>query len=156
MEFTNTTAQEVVDANAGADYLNGLSAFTVSIWVKSDVIATDNGFLVSGFLIDDDLFSCRYDVAGTSGGGTNVIKIGFRVAALPGGKIQYESASFVQTLDWQHLVFGYPDPSDQIFLYINGVLDTPTDQTTAVVGGALQDITSIIVGLGGKNDVWGP
>jgi len=34
----------VVDADAG-DYLNGLEAVTVCVWIKSDVTDTDNGFV---------------------------------------------------------------------------------------------------------------
>jgi len=35
----------VIDDDAG-DYLNGLSALTVAVWIKSDEIGTDSGFII--------------------------------------------------------------------------------------------------------------
>ena len=59
----------------GADYINGLSAFTVSVWVKSAEVNSDRGFIdgrdPGG---DDTVLSLRYDAAGFEAGGINVIK----------------------------------------------------------------------------------
>ena len=150
IEFTDTNLQHIIDADAGSAYLNGLTAITVSLWVKSDAINTDDGFVVSEAGIDDDYIQCRYDSAGASGGGDDVIKIGFHIS---GTKRQYESASNVQVTVWQHLVFGWESGS-AIFLYIDGAIDTPT-YTAGAQSGSLTNITSLLIGRGGKNTATG-
>ena len=60
----------------GGDSINGLSAFTMSLWVKTAGIRTDKG-LIHGVDPDggDHTFGLRYDVASwATPGGTNLIK----------------------------------------------------------------------------------
>jgi hypothetical protein len=65
----------VVDEDA-ENYLNGLSAITVAMWIKSDVVGTDKGF-IDGEDPDgnDNVVTMRYDAAGASYSGTNVAKM---------------------------------------------------------------------------------
>ena len=141
------SADSAAEDSKGADYINGLSAFSVSVWVKSTSVDSDRGIFHG---IDpaggDDVFTLRYDAKGWAGGGTNVIKAGIDTT---GGKQQYESASGVQTTEWQHLVLTWSS-GEQLALYIDGKLDEPTDNQDATEGG-IKDVTKFLIGKGGKD-----
>ena len=131
----------------GGDLINGLDAFTLSLWVKSTKVGTDSGFIFpktpNG---KDEIFSMRYDAEGSSGGGRNVIKAGITTI---GGEQTYESASDVQTTEWQHLTLAWQS-GRKLKLYINGVLDKPTYNSTATEG-EVTDVQRLLIGRGGKD-----
>jgi hypothetical protein len=133
---------DYVEDMKGANYLNGLAAITVSLWVKSDVISTDNGFL-RGMTDDgnDTVLAFRYDVAGANGGGANVIKA---TIGSTGGDQQIESSSYVQTNVWQNVVLVWSS-GNQLSLYINGVLDIPTANDPATAG-TITNATELLIG----------
>ncbi len=140
-------------------YLNGLNAMTVCLWVKSDEIPTDRGFVIFEDPASvrhprggDDNRSMRYDAQGSLGGGTNVIKCGITSNATSGnvpGRQQLESSSNAQTSQWQHLSMTWSS-GDLLKLYINGVEDTQIWNEPAKVG-TLTGYTKLIVGKGGKD-----
>jgi len=135
--------QLVINADA-EDYLNGLDAITVSMWVKSDQVGSDRGFLSTVDKVGDDKdLGIRYDDRGSYGGGDDVIKLGLRTTE---GFVEYESASNVQTQAWQHIVLSW-NSGEAPKLYINGQLDNPTYAAPAI-GGTLSGITDLIVGKG--------
>ncbi len=131
-------------------YLNGLSALSFGAWIKSDVIGTDAGFIIFEEPAGNDTHDLRYDAAGANGGGTNVIKYGVSTEE---GSHENESASNVQTTDWQHLMVTWTS-GQAAKLYINGAEDTPTD-VDDVIAGTTTDYTTLIVGRGGKEDAGG-
>ena len=134
------------DSN-GANYINGLNAFTVALWVKSTEVNSNKGFIhgkdPSG---QDDTFTLRYDSAGFDGKGTNVIKAGITTT---GGVTSYESASDVQTTEWQHLALTWSS-GNQLALYIDGALDEATNNKDAVEG-EITNATKFLIGKGGKD-----
>jgi hypothetical protein len=135
--------------NNSGTFLNGLSAVTVSAWVKSNVTSTDRGFL---FAKDpdntDSILSLRYDAAGTVGTGTNVIK---GAITSTGGVQSIESASNVQTTNWQHIAMVWTS-GQQLKLYINGALSTPTGNNAATTG-TITGATKLLVGQGGRDNL---
>ena len=140
LEFDGTD-DRVVDY-AAASYLNGLDAITVCMWIKSNLVGTDKGF-INGEEPDggDNLLEMRYDAAGGNGGGTNVLKM---AVVAPSDEQQLESSSNLQTTEWQHVAMVWSS-GQQLKFYVNGVLDVPTDN------GAPRDvstsgITMLIVG----------
>ena len=144
-----------------AAYLNGLDALTLCLWVKSNVTATDKGFIIFEDPNDHDNRDMRYDAAGAYGGGTNLIKCGITSDADEGpegwpGRQQLESSSNIQTTDWQHLAMTWSS-GNRVALYINGKLDTPTWVEPGLVG-ALVGYTKLFIGKGGKdvetNESW--
>jgi hypothetical protein len=136
----------LVDADAGT-YLNGLDAVTVSVWVQSDLTGTDKGiFDTEAPDGRDDSLGMRYDARGWAGGGREVIKVGLNTT---GGAVAYESASYVQTTGWQHLVMTWSS-GEAMKLYINGVLDTPTDAAPAV-SGTIADVQELVLGRNAKD-----
>jgi len=144
-------------------YLNGLDALTVCLWVKSDLTATDRGFIIFEDLVSiehpfggRDNRGMRYDATGASSGGTNLIKCGITSTATPEGfdawfpgRQQLESSSNVQTIEWQHLAMTW-SVGNQVALYINGKLDTPK-LVEPVHSGSLMGYTKLIVGKGPKD-----
>ena len=65
----------------------------------------------------------RYDAAGASFGGTNVLKMA--VTSAPGGEQQLESASGLQTTNWQHVAMTWKG-GDRLHFYADGKPITPT------------------------------
>lgn len=132
----------------GSDLINGLETFTIALWVKSNEIYTDKGFIFpktpNG---NDEIFSIRYDAKGSDGAGTNVIKAGITTTK---GKQTYESASDVQTTEWQHIVLTWRSGRG-LALYINGVLDQPTFNSNATEG-KLKNIKKFLIGRGAKDE----
>ena len=132
----------------GTDLLNGLDAFTIALWVKSNEIYTDKGFIFpttpNG---NDEIFSIRYDATGLDGDGTNVIKAGITTT---GGKQVYESASDVQSTEWQHIALTWRSGRG-LTLYINGVLDQPTFNSNATEG-KLKNVKRVLIGRGAKDE----
>ena len=139
----------VEDPN-GADYINGLEAFTISVWVKSDSVGHDRGIVLA---IDpaggDNVFGLRYDAASWSTpGGTNLIK---GAITTTGGGQAYEGKSDVQTTDWQHLAFTWKS-GEQLALYIDGKLDDDPTHNDDGKQGTISGATKLLIGKGAKDN----
>jgi regulation of enolase protein 1 (concanavalin A-like superfamily) len=136
---------------ANGSFLNGLTALTVTVWVKSDVTNTDRGFLIFETPASNDNMDMRYDAAGGTGGGTNVMKMGLTVSVSGTNTVlQLESANNSQSTDWQFLTMVWSSGQPLAF-YINGVLDSPTANSAAVVG-TLVNCSAVIIGKAGKDN----
>ena len=136
--------QTVEDPDAG-DYLNGLEAFTISIWIKSDLVGTDKGFLWFSQPSGGDDGGMRYDAATWKwSGGTNAIKV-----AVTGGNV-LESSSGQQATEWQHVTMVWSS-GNEIQLYVDGQLDTPTGVDPATEG-TLTGVTTLLLGKGAKDE----
>ena len=136
----------VGEVRGNSPYLNGLDAMSFGAWIKSNTIDTDSGVIIFTNPAGNDQRDIRYDSAGGSGGGTNVIKYG---VATEEGSHENESAANVQTTQWQHVMVTWTS-GETAKLYINGVLDTPTAEAD-VIGGTTTGYTDVIVGRGGKD-----
>jgi hypothetical protein len=131
-------------------FLNGLNALTVTIWVKSDVTNTDKGFIIFETPAGADNMDIRYDASGSTGGGTNVMKMGVTVSVSGTNTIlQLESSNGGQSTDWQHLTLVWKS-GQALKFYINGKLDAPTANSAAVTG-PLANFSKVIIGQGGKD-----
>ena len=135
----------VVDENA-PNYLNGLDALSIAIWIKSDVAPTDKGFIIceqpDG---GDNIITMRYDSAGANGGGTSLLKM---AVVAPNDEQQLESSSNLQVTEWQHVALTW-SRGEQLKFYVNGELDTP-QANGAPRDVSTGDVTTLIVGWGGK------
>jgi len=134
-------------------YLNGLSAITLSLWVKSDVTYEDRDILFTRNPtgIDAEL-GLRYDRDGARGGAIRCIKASIRATS---GYTQVESTSDVQTTAWQHLALvwqsGQTAPS--LKLYINGQLN-PLTYDGMTVFGTVTGVQKLMLGRGTKDKYW--
>ncbi len=129
------------------DFINGLSQFSLALWVKSTSASVNRGFVV-GQVIDnkDEFFGFRYDSDGFDGGGTNVIKAGITTTE---GTHLIETSDMSATADWQHLVFTWTS-GGTISVYIDGVLDT-LSHTGAAVAGTITEVTNFSIGRGPRS-----
>jgi cytoskeletal protein CcmA (bactofilin family) len=140
---------KVEDTVAGG-YLNGLSAVTISFWVKSDVTGQDRGILFGRAPtgLDEDL-GIRYDLAGVSGHGTRGITASIKTTS---GYTQIESTSNVQTAAWQHLALVWKNGTS-LKLYIDGQLN-PLLYDAGPMGGTIAGVQKLMVGCGAKGTYW--
>ena len=108
----------VVD-ESGPDYLNGLDSVTIAVWIKSNQVPTDAGF-IQGEEPDggDNILTMRYDVAGATSGGTSLLKM---AVVAPGDEQQLESSSNLQTTEWQHVALVWAR-GEELQFYVNGEL----------------------------------
>lgn len=147
IETSGTGTSEVT---VDGTFLNGNSALSVVLWVKSDVTATDKGFLYTYTTFTggtDQGTACRYDAAGASGGGSQVIKC--CIDSTSKTNSGYESASLVQTTSLQNLIFQW-SAGNQEQLYIDGVADVPTARAAAY-GGTVTNCTTLRICRGAKD-----
>ncbi|MHC4230014.1 MAG: LamG-like jellyroll fold domain-containing protein, partial [Planctomycetota bacterium] len=149
-------AGDYVEDADGEDYLNGLSALTVSVWIKSRSASTNRGFIIGMQPDDGDTsITMRYDSGGASGGGTNLLKMAVSTTGDTGDGQQLESSNNSQTTDWCHVCMTWAIDT-QIKFYIDGDLDTPTWSQSVddppITTGTTSQNTTFIVGRGGKDN----
>lgn len=138
--------------------LNGSTGIALSAWIRSDGTGQDRAFFSGADPGNEDTFGARYDQSGWlngNGGTTDLIKLSLLIDDGSGAtNYQYESGSGYQTTLWQHVLFTWSAGSGAQ-LYVNGVLDTPSEISTGfdTVGGALAGQTRFLIGNGPK-DVW--
>ncbi len=145
--FKNDGSKQNATVVDSAELINGLSAFSLCLWVKSNGTGTDRGFIngrnPNG---EDHFFGFRYDKDGYNGGQRNVIKAGITTTS---GAQSLESSGGVQTTEWQHLAFTWRS-GEPMKLYINGKLDTPSFIRPAI-SGTLSNVHKLVIGRGGKD-----
>ncbi len=131
----------------GETYINGISAVTVSLWVKSDLTGTDRGFMIAQDPDDTDtVFGIRYDAAGWAYGGTDLIKAGITTT---GGDQQIEGESGMQTTSWQHVAMTWSS-GNEIEIFVDGVRNVPNG-ADAGQSGTVTGATKVIIGKGAKD-----
>ncbi len=138
----------IVDEN-GADYINGLTAFTMSVWIKATETNHDRGFLMGIDPDDSDsIFGLRYDKDSWDvKGSVDVIKASLTTT---GGKQTYESQSNMQTTEWQHITYSW-ESGKQLSLYIDGILDDNATHNSDATEGKVSNVVKLIIGKGAKD-----
>lgn len=166
MYFDGTDSSYIYNKSV-IEYLNGLKAFSVSVWVKSDTLETDQGFLICDFPKNRDQYlAIRYDKGGYIAGGTNVIKVGLSLTA-DGleDTLEYnmETISDLQTTEWQHILLCWESGDEELTLYIDGEGDLLDPNSLVVKSNMkatdtllppdpyLTDMTELYLGKGGKD-----
>ncbi|MBN1844121.1 MAG: hypothetical protein JW810_00440, partial [Sedimentisphaerales bacterium] len=134
--------------NPDDDLLNGFQECTVMMWIKSNEIGVDRGFMVFEDPMGQDKMDMRYDSAGAATGGTNVLKGGFSGAATSNEK---ETTSGLQTTEWQHAAIVWKKGEDFKW-FVNGIENTGAghDSTHGPISEPLARYQKIIVGAGGN------
>ncbi|WP_170265134.1 DUF2341 domain-containing protein [Salibacter halophilus] len=102
----------------GENYIDGLTEYTFSIWLKPQSNSVNAGVFFGGNRNQnmDRYFSLRYDQTGSNCSGTNVIKHGINRGST---KYTGESNSNIQTINWQHVVVSWQAGSP-LDLHVNG------------------------------------
>ncbi|HWL67502.1 MAG TPA: DUF2341 domain-containing protein [Geminicoccus sp.] len=110
-------------------FLDALSAYTVQAWIKADQVGSDRGIVSVGPITgrDDAMGFClRYDKAGHSGGGTNVILL---EQQLTSGRTRIETASDVQRTGAQFLAVTWQQNGNPQ-IWIDAEANTPSYETS--------------------------
>jgi len=134
----------------GENYINGLGGITVELWIKSNKVPTESGFIngknpPDGF---EGPFTSRYDEVGfESPNPPECIKIAIRAS---NGEQRIESSSYLQSEVWQYLAFTWSG-DNVIQLYVNGSLDAPS-YNDAGRNAPIEDLETLIIGKGTKDD----
>jgi len=127
--FDGSSTAQILDSD-GENYINGLSAITVSTWVKSNATNSNSGWMIG---IEPDggggPMQFRYDSAGFMNTSmSNGMQFQLRVTNDGGSTFDgviYETASNQQTTEWQHVVLVWESGSVPR-VYIDGIQDTPS------------------------------
>ncbi len=144
---SNTTATDL-DAD---NYLNGLTAITIAMWVKSNVTGQDRGLVFTRSpTTHDEEIGIRYDASGASSGATSNIKASLRTDA---GYVQVETGSDVQSTEWQHVTMTW-ESGDSLLVYIDGTRAALVYSNVPTLSGAIVGCDRLLVGLGTKNRHW--
>ncbi|OHB55158.1 MAG: hypothetical protein A2173_00295 [Planctomycetes bacterium RBG_13_44_8b] len=148
LEFDGTNDR--AEDPCAPDYLNGLSAITIGLWVKSDVTNQDRDiFFTHSPTGDNDYIGLRYDKQGYFGYALKCIKASIRATS---GATQIESSSDVQRTSWQHLAMVWQSGTC-LKLYIDGSFDSPTHNTGERFG-VTTGTQKFILGFGTKSTYW--
>ena len=106
---------------------------TVQAWIKADQVGSDRGIVSVGPITgrDDAMGFClRYDKAGHSGGGTNVILL---EQQLTSGRTRIETASDVQRTGAQFLAVTWQQNGNPQ-IWIDAEANTPSYETSVRSG----------------------
>ena len=125
-------------------FLNGLDAITVSLWVKSNVVGTDAGFLFFKDPDGKDQWGFRYDDEGWGTGFDDVVRGGVNTTA---GYIVRESCGNIQTDQWQHVAITWQSGQNMAY-YFDGQYEGRT-QVPKI--GTLTGYEKVLVGKGSKD-----
>ena len=132
------------DQNGGV-YLDGLSDFSISLWVKANATGTDRGlFITKTPGGNDNRLGLRADAAGTTG--TNVWRSTIRATD---SNQKHESSSGAVNTSWQYLTMTRT-PSVMTKFYIDGSPDTPA-WTGNTRSGNTNLASTLIIGQGLKD-----
>ena len=136
---------DYVAQTAGSNVLNGLTAFTVALWVKPANPADDRGILSADNVDTNLTFALATHAFASCGNHSNVVEVTLPTSA---GVVHRISASnALLPGQWQHLAVTWTNGGSPQ-LYINGQLDQPLAgfQTAA---GFVTNCPQFLAGLGG-------
>lgn len=147
LEFDGT--DQAIEDTDGENYINGLSAITACIWIKSDSASTDKGFVFGLPTPDgtDKYIAMRYDSVGSTSGMSNGLKMGL---SLTSGEHNRETSSSTQTTDWQHCLFKWSAGND-IRIFLDGSEDTLGTGIFGPNTGTITNCTTLALGIGSKD-----
>ncbi len=140
---------DMVDDEEADAYLNGLDAVTFSLWIKSNLVGTDKGFLWFYEPDSGDSGGLRYDAASWKWpGGTNIVKGSMGVS---GGLQTIEGSSNKQTTEWQHIAMTWSS-GNRLSLYVDGELENAPTGEDPPRTGTVSGVTKLLAGKGGKDN----
>lgn len=147
--------ERITFGSNGAAIVNGLSELTLEMCFKASAISSDRGLIFGDTTSNnvDSGFNLRFDNAGFSGGGNNVIKAGFGTNSNSGQGSTLESSSNIQSTDWM-CISVVCDVGTSIDLYKDGLLDTPTNRSHNGTATSVSNCNDLVIGRGAKSGLW--
>ncbi len=142
---------DCVRQTPATNFLDGLEAFSVSLWVNSAATNTGQGILCANDTGTDGTLALYTSSAASCGSSSNVIEA---TVSTTFGVARYISASNVMTNGWQHLALTWSNGLAPA-LYINGQPDQPLSHVLTWAG-VLTNCPQFVVGKGpaGISNSW--
>jgi hypothetical protein len=128
---------------SGSNLLDGLQAFSVSLWLQAGSTNGDQGILTADDTGTNQTLALCTRTYASCGHSSNVIEATIPTA---GGVVRHISAGNVTTNAWQHLVLVWSNGLAPA-LFLNGQLDQPLYHMVPALG-ALTNCPQFIVGQG--------
>jgi len=142
LQFFGTN--DCVRQSAGSNTLNGLKAFTVSLWIKPPLTNSDRGILTGDDSEAIPTFSLATRKLASCGSDTNVIEATITTTR---GTVNRISANNALTPgQWEHVALTWTN-GEAPKLYLNGQLDQPLAGFVAI-SGVLTNCPEFIAGKG--------
>jgi hypothetical protein len=123
--------------------LDGLKAFSLSLWIKRDGTNADQGIFAASDSGTNVTLALSSKTLASCGNYTNVIEA---TIATTHGFVRHVSANNLVTNAWQHLLLTWSNGLAPA-LYVNGQLDQPLDHMVTL-GGVLTNCPRFVVGKG--------
>jgi hypothetical protein len=143
LQFSGTN--DCVRQSGGSNVLNGLNAFTVSLWIKPPPTNSSQGFLTADDSGTNPSFSLATRTSASCGDETNVVEA--MIPTTKGVMHRTSASNALKPGQWQHLALAWTNGNEPK-LYINGQLDRPLSGFVAA-SGVLTNCPQFIVGKGG-------
>ena len=140
----DTACDYVIDVDA-EEYLDGLDALTVALWIQSEETESDRGFLTTCDPPEKDCLNLRYDAVGSNGEAENTMKAYVQTDE---DLHRCEGEAGLQTTDWQHVVMTWTS-GDRIRLYADGAPQS-LSHDEGPLEGLTCDTEELLIGTGYK------
>ena len=140
LRFSGTN--DCVRQSSGTNFLDGLKAFSISMWVKSGAPNLDQGIFTANESGTIPTLGFAAKTA-SCGSATNIIEA---TLATSRGSIRHVSVSDLITNEWQHLALSWSNGLAPA-LFINGQRDQPFSHMVAL-SGFLTNSAQFVVGKG--------
>ena len=134
---------DCVRLSTNSGFLEGLNAFSLSLWINSASTNTEYGIFTSSESGTNATLSLATRTYASCGHSTNVLEA---TVATTAGAVRRISISDALASGWQHLVLAWSSGLAPA-LFINGRLDQPLSQMFPL-GGVLTNCSQFIVGKG--------
>ena len=135
---------DCVRQSGGSNTLNGLTALTVSLWIKPGPAISDRGFLSGDDATTNTTFSLATRTMASCGNSSNILDATITTSA---GVVHRTSASnALEPGQWQHFALTWTN-GEAPKLYFNGQLDQPL-AGFAIASGVVTNCPQFVVGKG--------
>jgi hypothetical protein len=151
---TTGTGEQLIQDSDGESYVNGLSAFSITCWVKGDNLTpspSDNGW----FCVDiqsgtDNALCMRFDNVGANTGNAKCLKFGMGTTDI--SERNFETPSNTTFTTWKFIAWTWI-AGEQPEAYVDGVLQTNSGYNSlASPGGTTVGAQEVALMVGVKDD----
>ncbi len=141
---TNDGVRQVASTNGFKNVLNGLRAFTVSLWLNPADTNADRGILTADESGTNTTFSLAWKRFASCGNASNVVEAAFTTTK--GANRRISASNALRPGAWQHVALTWTNGGEPK-LYFNGQLDSPLSGFVTA-SGMMTNCPQFIVGKG--------
>jgi len=138
----------------GGSYIEGLTSFTVSMWIKADDANTENGIFTVGSPGSSNCLSLRHATFGVGGFQPRPFKA---FLSTTDDNTNIEGPANSQTTDWQHVALTWDANEPEggsLMLYLDGELQS-LSYNYGPVSGTVDQAAQMLIGMGQRGTSYG-